>query len=468
MDKNNFLRKLPAVDEIIKDPSLSDLPDRFPRNIIVKTIQGILEDKRKLILSGDLSREPALKNICAEAREKLFLHEKPSLKKTVNATGIIIHTNLGRAPLPKQALQHIINTSEGYVNLEFDLDTGKRGARYRHAETLLQELTGAESAFIVNNNAAAVLLCLNTLAKDKEVIVSRGELIEIGGSFRIPDIMHQSGAILREVGTTNRTHPDDYLNAVNEHTALILKTHTSNYRIVGFTAEVDIAGLKHIGHKHHIPVMMDLGSGNLVDPARLGLSSEPTVSQTLKLGADIVTFSGDKLLGGPQSGIILGSETLLKPIRENPLSRALRIDKLALAGIEAVLRILLYSPDRIEHIPVLGMLKTPLAVLKKRAETIKKRVRQYSPGMDVIVCEDFSQPGGGSFPDHSLPTWVVSLNTKPLSISLFESALRKAETPVVARTSHDRILFDMRTVFPDELKKISDTVISIFERNKLT
>ncbi len=467
MNKKDTLRKLPSVDETLRDPLLKNLVDRFPRHTVIRTIQSVIDEKRKQILTIENFGEPALGNICSEIREKLLAFEKFSIKKTVNATGIIIHTNLGRAPLAADVLKHITNSSEGYINLEIDLETGKRGSRYTHVERLLQELTGAESAFVVNNNAAAVLLCLNCLAKDREVIVSRGELVEIGGSFRIPDIMQQSGAVLREVGTTNRTHINDYINAVNEKTGLILKTHTSNYRVVGFTSEAHIPELKKIGREYNIPVMMDMGSGNIVDPATVGLDNEPTVAETVKLNPDIITFSGDKLLGASQAGIILGKEKYLKSIRQNPLTRALRIDKLTLAGIEAVLRIFLFQPDKIEKIPVIRMLKTPLSVLKKRAATITKAVKEYSNSIDIINVQDFSQSGGGSFPAHSLPTWVVSLSTKPLSVNQFDSALRQCSTPILARINRDRILFDMRTVFPDESKKISDAIINTFRKKDI-
>jgi L-seryl-tRNA(Ser) seleniumtransferase len=378
-----------------------------------------------------------------------------SLRRVVNATGVILHTNLGRAPLCPEALQRIMEVGKGYSNLEFDLAKGERGQRYDHVSQLICALTGSEDALIVNNNAAAILLVLNTLAEKKEAIVSRGELIEIGGEFRIPEIMKKSASKLREVGTTNRTRIGDYEKAVNDKTGLIMKVHTSNFRIVGFTEEADIVSLVALGKSRGIPVMDDLGSGCLIDLEQYGLQHEPTVREALATGIDVVTFSGDKLLGGPQAGIIVGKKDVLAKIKKNPLNRALRIDKFTLAALEATLMHYLNPADAVKKLRSLKALTEPVAAVKKRAEKlITKLQKENFVSLKFSLHEDFAAAGGGSLPTQQIPTVLVAIKNKKMSASKMEEKLRKMEVPVIVRVDKDEILIDMRTVAEDEFRFI--------------
>lgn len=452
--KNNRLRKIPSVDETVRNTGVRDLIPRYGRTLVVRAVQALLEEARKTILADDTGpdSDTALPQDIRAARveEKINALARPSLQRVINATGIIIHTNLGRAPLSEEAISHMVAAARHYSNLEFALADAGRGSRNDHVEYLLQDLTGAEAGLVVNNNAAAVLLCLNTLAREKEVIISRGELIEIGGSFRIPDIMQQSGAVLVEVGTTNRTHLADYERAISEKTGLIMQAHTSNYRIVGFTAELSLPELIRLGNKHAVPVMYDMGSGNLMNPALLGLADEPTVQDAVKTGAQLITFSGDKLLGGPQAGIIVGKRQYIQMLRKNPLSRALRIDKLTLAALEATLQTYLLKPEQTDTIPVIRMLMTPESTFKKRAQRIVRAVKKKMPSLDLAIVRDTSQVGGGAYPLHDLPTWAVAINPAPSSANDFEHRLRTGAPPVIARISRDRVLLDLRTIAPPE------------------
>lgn len=452
--KNDCLRKLPSVDELLKRPDLQHLILEFSRSIVVQAVQLLLEERRKNILALiDTSRPEILTThdiTLSEIENKVTELIQPSLKRVINATGIIVHTNLGRTPLSEEAIRHVVEVARHYSNLEFELEDSGRGFRSTHIESLLQKITGAEAGFVVNNNAAAVLASLNTLSRGKEVIISRGELIEIGGSFRIPEIMQQSGATLVEVGSTNRTHLADYEAAINERTALLLSAHTSNYRIIGFTAEVNLSELISLGRKHGIPVMYDMGSGNFVAPSLLGLRDEPTVQETVKSGADIITFSGDKLLGGPQAGIIVGKSKYIRMIKNNPLTRALRIDKMTLAALEATLKTYVLKPDKIESIPVIRMLTYDEGFLKKRAQKVVRAVKKQLPLLDISAVRDTSRVGGGAYPLHDLPTWAVSIDPVPVSVNACEKFLRTGSPPVISRISKDRVLLDMRTIFPDD------------------
>jgi L-seryl-tRNA(Ser) seleniumtransferase len=370
----------------------------------------------------------------------------------MNATGVVIHTNLGRAPLHPSALKHLIEVSKTYSNLEYDLDRGERGSRYIHVEEILCRLSGAESALVVNNNAGAVLLVLNTLAEGKEVIVSRGELVEIGGAFRIPDVMKRSGALLREVGTTNRTHFNDYQKAIGPHTALLLKVHTSNFRVMGFTSEVSLQDLVQLGRQHHLPVINDLGSGCLVDLTQYGLEKEPTVQETIKTGVDVVTISGDKLLGGPQAGIILGKKDLLDSVKANPLTRALRIDKLTLAALESTLLLYFDEKRAMEEIPTLRLLSLDTRELKRRGRRLLKRLSgMMSKEVTFTLREDVSQVGGGALPVQELPTMVVSIKPLDFSVNRLEENLRKGYPPIISRISREELILDMRTIFDEEV-----------------
>jgi len=350
-----LLRQIPSVDQVLGQESLRSILNHYPRQMVVDAVRKVLDRQRKQVLRGELvtiSHQEILSQITAEVKKK----GENQLKPVINATGVVVHTNLGRSLLAQKAIEHLVEVAQHYNNLEYDLEQGKRGSRYSHVETLLCELTGAEASIVVNNNAGAVFLTLNTLACGKKVIVSRGELIEIGGSFRIPDVMARSGAILTEVGTTNRTHIYDYEQAIDEQTALIMKVHKSNYKIIGFTKEVGLEELVTLGQKHNLPVIEDLGSGNFVDLTKYGLEKEPLVQKSIAAGVDIVSFSGDKLLGGPQAGIILGKRKFIEPIKKNPLNRALRIDKLTLAGLESTLRLYQDEKQALKEIPTLLVL----------------------------------------------------------------------------------------------------------------
>jgi L-seryl-tRNA(Ser) seleniumtransferase len=365
---------------------------------------------------------------------------------------VVIHTNLGRAPLHPSAIEHLIEVSKTYSNLEYDLDRGERGSRYAHVEEILCRLSGAESALVVNNNAGAVLLVLNTLAEGKEVIVSRGELVEIGGAFRIPDVMKRSGALLREVGTTNRTHFNDYQKAIGPHTALLLKVHTSNFRVMGFTSEVSLKDLVQLGREHQLPVVDDLGSGCLIDLTQYGLEKEPTVQETIKTGVDAVTISGDKLLGGPQAGIIFGKKKFLDLFKINPLTRALRIDKLTLAALESTLLLYLDEKRAMEEIPTLRMLSLDTGRLKRRGKRLLKRLSgMTNKKMTFTLKEDVSQVGGGALPLQELPTVVVAIKPLDVSLNSLEVNLRKADPPIISRISKEELILDMRTISDEEI-----------------
>ena len=408
------LRQIPSVENLLQLEGIQEALSRHPRRLVLASIRHVLEQKRKLLLEeAELARTINLEppHLLREILEHLEKTSAYTLQSVINATGIIVHTNLGRSLMAEEAVERLQMICRSYNNLEYDLERGQRGSRYVHAEAILCELTGAEGALVVNNNASAVMLTLNTLAKEREVIVSRGQLVEIGGSFRIPDVMRSSGAILREVGCTNRTHPRDYESLINEQTALLLRVHTSNYRIIGFTAEVSAEELVVLGHRHGIPVMEDLGSGSLVDMTRFGLHGEPTVQEVMRTGIDVVTFSGDKLLGGPQAGVILGRREIVAACRKNPLTRALRVDKMALAVLEATLR--LYRDDRqvLERIPTIRMIAMPLTVVEERAQQLASIIREadHRHQLQVQVHQSSSQVGGGALPNQNLPTYVVAV-----------------------------------------------------------
>jgi L-seryl-tRNA(Ser) seleniumtransferase len=467
-DKNKLLRNIPAVDEIMKNQEVIELFEEFPREMVLNAVKLILDEKRKKILNLGSSDQKYLDGVKMvkkdEIIQKIDLMKELSLKRVINATGIIIHTNIGRAPLSEEAVNAVIEAAKYYSNLEFDISTGKRGKRYTHVKSLLQDITGAESGIVVNNNAAAVLLCLSTFAKGYEVIISRGELIEIGGSFRIPEIMEQSGAKLVEVGSTNRTHIEDYKNAITEKTKMILKVHTSNYRVVGFTSEVGLDDLNKLAKDYNLPLLLDMGSGNFMPAEELGLKDEPTVQDEVLSGADIVTFSGDKLLGGPQAGIIVGKNKYIDRLAKSPLNRALRVDKLTLAALEATLKAYVLSDEAAADIPVIKMLKMSEEELKNRADHVVRTIKNKCSVFKLSVCKDSSQVGGGAYPLHDIPTYVVSLDSTPLSVNKFESLLRSLKTPVIARIKNDRVLFDMRTLLDDEVEILPDLICSLAQQ----
>jgi len=451
-----LLKNLPKIDEVLLLLENSCAFEGVSRDIVVGKCRQVVEEMRKSILDAEKrggkelvpsSADEAAHDVC----KRLLALYTYSLRRVVNATGIILHTNLGRAPLCAEALQRIVDISEGYSNLEFNLDEGKRGTRYDHVRELLCCISGAEDAIIVNNNAAAVLLVLNTLSEHKESIVSRGELIEIGGAFRIPEVMEKSGAILREVGTTNRTHLSDYEDAVCPDTGLILKVHTSNFKVLGFTDEIGLTELMELGKRSSIPVMNDLGSGCFVPLDSYGFEKEPTVQEVIRAGTDVVTFSGDKLLGGPQAGIILGKKAILEKIKKNPLNRALRIDKLTLAALEATMVHYLDLDRAIRDVPVLRSLTEPVADVEKRAHELKTLLEQLSlKDMTLSIMEDTSMAGGGSLPTQEIPTFVVTVSSGSISPSRLERKLRKLAVPIITRIYEDKILFDLRTISKEE------------------
>ena len=453
--RRQFLRKIPSVDDILSRPEMMDLLKIHARHVVVEAVRKGLGRLREEILHREELPELGdnlFENLYSLFQKEIDLQVQPRLRRVINATGVVIHTNLGRAPLHPSAIEHLIEVSKAYSNLEYDLDRGERGSRYTHVEEILCRLSGAESALVVNNNAGAVLLVLNTLAEGKEVIVSRGELVEIGGAFRIPDVMKRSGGLLREVGTTNRTHFTDYQKAIGPQTALLLKVHTSNFRVMGFTSEVSLQDLVQLAKEHQLPVVDDLGSGCLIDLTRYGLEKEPTVQETIKTGVDAVTISGDKLLGGPQAGIILGKKKILDLFKTNPLTRALRIDKLTLAALESTLLLYLDEERAMEEIPTLRMLSLDTKRLKRRGKRLLKRFSgMANKKMTFILREDVSQVGGGALPLQNLPTLVVAIKPVEASVNSLEENLRKGDPPIVCRISKEELILDMRTVFDEEI-----------------
>jgi L-seryl-tRNA(Ser) seleniumtransferase len=438
-------RAIPPVERLLDSASFASLQGRYPRARVLEGLRQELASARDRATGGgseDLS-DPEPYARAVEAR--LRAEDVPSLRPVINATGVILHTNLGRAPLPRVAIEAMKEAGAGYSNLEYDLGRGERGSRYHHCAELLCTLTGAEAALVVNNNAAALVLALNTLALGRAVLVSRGELVEIGGSFRVPDILARAGARLEEVGSTNRTRAADYRNALSGEVAAILKVHRSNFRMVGFTEEVGLEELSRLASGAHIPVVQDLGSGLLMDGSRLGLHGEPTVRESLSRGADLVCFSGDKLLGGPQAGILIGRKDLVERMRANPLCRALRVDKVTLAGLEATLR-LYRDPERaVREIPALALLALPAEQLRARAESIAAKLRQGGiSGVEAAPAD--SMVGGGTCPDVQIPSWSVRIASERIGAGEMANRLRARARPVVARVEDDRVVLDLRTV----------------------
>ena len=449
------LREIPSVDRLLKHGRCEALLGRYNRDYVTQKCREVLDHLRAEI-RGNASFSPASIEedaVITRVEATIRADSVPGHVRVVNATGTILHTNLGRALLPQAAIDAMTAVAGYPVNLEYDLAAGKRGRREEMIQQLLVELTGAEAATVVNNNAAAVLLGLNTFAQGKEVIVSRGELIEIGGAFRIPEVMAKSGAILKEVGSTNRTHPADYENAINDKTALLLKVHASNYKVVGFTSQVTLDQLVAIGKKHNIPVMEDLGSGALIDLSRYGLPKEPIVSERIRAGADLVTFSGDKILGGPQAGLMVGTQEWIGRINKNHLQRALRCGKLALAALEATLRLYRQSPDITQAIPTLRTFTRPLDEIRKFGEAVLPKLQaRLGDGFRLMLEDSTSQIGSGALPTEELPTVVIAIEQPTLSAAKIAKKFRQAHPPIIGRIKDDRFLLDLRTIFdPEEL-----------------
>ncbi|MSQ94075.1 MAG: L-seryl-tRNA(Sec) selenium transferase [Gemmataceae bacterium] len=458
-NSDNPFRNLPAVHEVLLLPAIAALAERHDHDSIVEAIRVELSELRaRLAVGQTLNGEAAEGTIAANVAERLSNDLRPRLCSVINATGIVLHTNLGRAPIAESAAKAAYEAARGYLNLELDLDTGKRSSRQDPIRAWVARLTGAESATVVNNNAAATVIALRALCQGREVIVSRGQLIEIGGSFRIPEIMGVSGAILREVGATNITRLSDYEKAINPQTAALLQVHTSNYRISGFTASVTTEELVALGKKHRLPVIDDIGSGALLDFSRFGFAAEPIARSSIAAGADLVLFSGDKLLGGPQAGILAGKKEYIQRIEKDPLMRAFRCDKMTLAALEATLRIYLNEEIALREIPVLRLLGLPLHELQSLAEELATRLRANTALASVATAEDVAYVGGGSLPDQQMKTWVVEVKPRDLGDADFAHRLRVGTPAVMARVRAGVVVFDVRTVFPEQIDGLQDAV----------
>jgi L-seryl-tRNA(Ser) seleniumtransferase len=449
------LRNLPSVEKLLQTRLAAELIASYGRPLTLKAIRDVLEDIRLLSVDVTEPTIPGRENLLERARQLLRTWTTPSLHPVINATGVILHTNLGRAPLSASAIQFMDAVARGYTNLEFDLETGKRGSRLVHVEVLLKRLTGVEAAMVVNNNAAAVLLILSALASRRQVIVSRSQLVEIGGGFRVPDVMTQSRAKLVEVGTTNRVRVSDYEEALSDSSALVVHTHRSNFKIIGFTEEPTLEEIVATAHAHGIPCVDDLGSGALLPTERYGLAHEPTVQESLKAGVDLVCFSGDKLLGGPQAGIIIGRSDLIARLKKHPLARAMRADKTCLAALTATL--LHYLRDEVENeIPIWRMIAAPPEQIKARAERWADELKFG------IVMQSESTVGGGSLPGENLPTWVLGLRVK--SPEKFLEKLRHLAPAVIARVENDLVLLDPRTVLPEQDGALLVNLMNVLEK----
>ena len=464
-EQGEALRRIPAIEQLLSHELFLRMQEHYSRDLITEALRTVTAEIRGQILNTEIVEPPDESAYAALVRAELESLTASALRPIVNATGTITHTNLGRSLLSASASESLAQAAANYVNLEYNLDTGGRGHRDQLTEPLLQRLTGCEASTIVNNNAAAVLLALNTLARGKEVIVSRGELIEIGGTFRIPDVMEASGAILREVGTTNRTHLRDYENAINENTALMLKVHPSNYQVVGFASTPKMEELTELGRQHGIPTMEDLGSGSLIDLTRYGLPYEPVVRERINAGVDVVTFSGDKLLGGSQAGIIVGRLDTIEKIRKNPLMRALRVGKLTIAALEATLRLYLNEKELTEKLPMLQRYTRSVPELHEIVEKLANHLRQiFDDAIQVTVAESTAQIGSGSLPVDTLPSLAVSLHAPQISAETLAAHFRAQPIPVIGRVQDERLRFDVRTVFKAELTWVVEAAKGVMDK----
>lgn len=470
--KKDLFAILPSVDEVLNDERIIELCGILPRSIVLDSIRSSVDKYRSQIIKLDedkldgfeLSQEMIIIDSINLANKSYEL----SIKGVINATGIVVHTNLGRSLLSEAVRDELWSVASRYSNLEYDIEKGKRGSRYDHLTNMIKRLTGAEDVLVVNNNAAAVMLVLSTMAKGGEAIVSRGELVEVGGSFRIPSIMALSGADLVEVGSTNKTHLDDYKGAITENTKVLMKVHTSNYRIMGFTESVSLEDMRKLGDEYDIPVVEDLGSGVFVDLTKFGISYEPTILDSINKGVDVVSFSGDKMLGGPQAGIIVGKKKYIEKMKKNQLTRALRVDKMTIATLEASLRLYLDEERAIREIPTLRMLSYTADELKEKAErlceTIKNRLVGVS-GLDLWVEPCKGQVGGGSMPTEELDSYSVAIRSKNMGVARIEEGLRLSKSHIIARVYDDKYILDVRTIFEDQFKNIADELLSLMGGN---
>lgn len=457
-EKQVLLRKIPKIDEVLRDERLIFFMEKMPRSVIVEAVREQIDALRAGILEGKTDRVMNREQVADEALKLIRLRQKRNLRRVINATGIVLHTNLGRANLSERAIEGVSEAAAHYSTLEYDLKKGARGSRHSHVEEIIKKVTGAEAAMVVNNNAAATMLCLSALARGKEVIVSRGELVEIGGSFRIPEIMEESGAVLRDIGTTNKTKVSDYRNAYEEGiTGALLKVHTSNYRIIGFTQETAVSELAELGREWNIPVIYDLGSGLMNDLSDFGID-EPTVQSALRDGADVVLFSGDKLLGGPQGGVIIGKKELIDRMKAHPLARAFRVDKMTLSAMEATFFEYLDRNTCRKNVPILRMLTMGREELLEKAGRLKTLLEERTESFvfTVEACED--QVGGGSAPGVMLPGYAVSIRSEVITEARLERLLRRAELPVITHVFHDAVYLNVRTIEDDEFQWIAEAL----------
>ncbi|WEG74204.1 L-seryl-tRNA(Sec) selenium transferase [Vagococcus intermedius] len=463
------LALLPSVSELLKQPQMAYYQTVIGQLLLIEVIRESINLKRQLFLLGNTkvlatTKEENIHNLMIEISRKVKEKQTVNLKRVINATGIVLHTNLGRAILPRKVQENIVQVTSGYTNLEYDIDKGQRGSRYDHLLTIIKELTGAEDALVVNNNAAAVLLVLDTLAKNKEVIVSRGELVEIGGSFRIPNVIQASGCILKEVGTTNKTHYYDFEEIATENTGAILKVHTSNYKIIGFSQMVESKKLANLAASKGIPYVEDLGSGLFIDLSPYGLSHEATVNETIRAGADIVTFSGDKILGGPQAGIIIGKKHYINQIKKNQLTRCLRVDKMVLGALEATFKLYQDEAVALNAIPTLKMLTTSLRTLEITAENWQAQLEKKKLPIEINLFPVRSQVGGGAYPGDSLKSIALQLIPSDMSVNHLEHAMRMQDIPIITRIKEESILLDVRTISEEDWNYIVDSLVAIFHR----
>ena len=440
----HLLSQIPAINKILLLDEIKELMNTYTEVAIKSAIKQYIEEIKQAILNEELSEVPSLSKIVGEVARIVEKEDKNSLRRVINATGTILHTNLGRSLLSEKIKENIESVAFNYSNLEFDIDNKKRGSRYVHLIDIIKKLTGAEDVLVVNNNAAAVLLTLNTLVKDQEIIVSRGELVEIGGAFRIPEIIKLSGGVPVEVGTTNKTHLKDYENAITEETGALLKVHTSNYKILGFTESVSNEEISYLARENELVSINDLGSGQFIDFSRFGLPYEPTVKEILDSGIDIVTFSGDKLLGGPQAGIIVGKKKYIEKMKKNQLTRALRVDKMTLASLEATLKLYLDEKEALEHIPTLHMISLSKERLFGKADVLKTKLSNLD--FDIRIEEDKAEVGGGSYPASYLESVAVKLTHRKLHATEIERRLLEVEIPIITRIKDNSIILDMRTL----------------------
>ena len=454
-----LLSQIPAINKILLLDEVKSLIQEYSEVAVKSAIKNYIDEIKQEILNEELHEVPSLEKIVEEVTQIVKSEDKNSLRRVINATGTILHTNLGRSLLSQKIKENIESVAFNYSNLEFDIDNKKRGSRYVHLIDIIKKLTGAEDVLVVNNNAAAVLLTLNTLVKDKEIIVSRGELVEIGGAFRIPEIIKLSGGTPVEVGTTNKTHLKDYKNAITDNTGALLKVHTSNYKIVGFTKEVSNEEISYLARENELVSINDLGSGQFVDFSKFGLPYEPTVKEVLNSGIDIVTFSGDKLLGGPQAGIIVGKKEYIEQMKKNQLTRTLRVDKMTLAALEATLKLYLDEKEALEHIPTLHMISLSKERLFEKAEVLKTRLSDLD--FKITIAEDKAEVGGGSYPASYLDSVVVKLEHPRLSATDIERRLLEVEIPIITRIKDNELIFDMRTLRTREFDSVKQALIEV-------